>query len=378
MSNNIREIGNRCTGCRACELTCPEQCIRMEYDDEGFLYPVTGEDACVQCGLCRKSCHVLTPPARREDEKDGVYGWNRDESVRRNSSSGGAYSAIIHSFGSDTAFGAVHDLDAAKVRHMSLMSSAAGPQRKSKYVFSDLENCYREAEKKLQEGQRVVFSGTPCQISGLYAYLKQDYETLITVDLICHGVPSMKVLNGHLDAVSAKKNIERVDFRPKAYGWSRHALLIDFDERRHYLKDEIEDEYLYAFLGNYSLRKCCYDCQYSNGGHRADITLADFWGIRQMDPAYNDEKGLSLMIFNTRKGKDLLPALQESMHLYPLERQHYAYVYTEHCYDKKKRRKYFTKFKTGGYTNAAMYVRRITRTRKVLHHLKRALLEAVK
>jgi hypothetical protein len=348
----------------------------MECDGEGFLYPSVDAGACTQCGLCRKACHALTPPGARNEEKQAFFGWHQDESIRRNSSSGGAYSAIAESLAGDAVFGAVHDLRQDKVRHVKLESSTIGPQRKSKYVFSDLENCYQQAESDLKQGRRVLFSGTPCQIAGLYAYLGQDYDTLFTTDLICHGVPSMKVLNEHLKHVSKERDIESVDFRPKSYGWSRHALLVGLEGRRYYLKDETDDVYVYAFLGNFSLRQCCYDCRYSNEQHRADITLADFWGVRQMEPSYNDEKGISLLILNTSKAKTLLPALRERMTLTPLERRRYEYVYVTHAsYDRKRRKKYFTKLKTGGYAAAAQYVRGIAKTRKFLHFTKRALLE---
>ncbi|MCL2031633.1 MAG: polysaccharide pyruvyl transferase family protein [Oscillospiraceae bacterium] len=373
---SVADTGDACTGCRACELACPEQCLIMKPDAEGFIYPVIDQAACTRCGRCRRVCHARKTPSGAGG-RASWFGWHRDETVRRGSSSGGAYTAIAECFsgGADDAliFGAVYDSERGKVRHTAAAFSGLAAQRKSKYVFSDLEDGYRRAGEALKQGRRVLFSGTPCQISGLYAYLGGDSGHLLTVDFICHGVPGPRVLREHLAYIAKGRELRSVDFRSKVYGWTRGALLAEFADGRRYLRDAESDAFMAAFLGDCSLRKSCYACRYSGEARRADVTLGDFWAVGRVDPAYNDEKGISLVSANTPKGRALIPALESRMCLMPLAPEDCAYAYAPHRYPLKRRKRYFAKLESGGYAAAARYAVSKARRRKLLYLLKQAV-----
>ncbi len=324
-----------CTGCRACEQICPNSCIRMEFDKEGFLYPDTDMTSCINCSSCERVCHALikdkTELLNDCKEQVGYFGWHKDTEIRAKSSSGGAFTAIVETFldDKDVVFGASYNDDFTYIHHIMADKHSYQKLRKSKYVFCDPEDSYIKVKKCLQEGQKVIFSGTPCQVAGLKAYLKKDYNNLMLIDLICHGTPSVKTYESHIKHISKNSRIDNVDFRSKYFGWFCHCFKVDM-EKGTYVKQLGEDFYLNRFLNNYSLRKCCYECQYSNGNHVSDITIADFWGIKDYKPELNDEKGISLVIFNNQKFLHLTQNLSVLMNFWQLDYPYYKYVYKTH------------------------------------------------
>jgi len=305
---------------------------------------------------------VLNPLPELNNEVKGYFGWHLNDSTRLNSSSGGAFSAIVETFLDSidgVVFGAVHDLSQKKVYHKKCTISDYYPQRKSKYVFSDLEYCYKEANAELKIGKRVIFSGTPCQISGLKLYLQAEYENLLTIDFICHGVPSMKILNDHINYVSKKRDVNAIDFRSKSFGWETYCLKIDYSNHLHYLKTLNQDAYMFLYMNNYTLRKSCYSCRYSNSKHPADITLADFWGVNSYNSEINDQKGISLLIANTKKGKSHIPEIKRNMLLWDIAFNDYKYVFKEHSsYSKENRRRFFAKYRESNYEQTVQYINR--------------------
>lgn len=317
---------DECYGCTSCEQICPRQCISMVSDDEGFLYPKVDNDACIGCKRCEKSCPSL---AKLEDcyPIKTYAAINTEENIRSQSSSGGVFTllaeAVINQGG--IVFGARFDelwqVIHAKAEKVEDLSSFRG----SKYVQSKMGNCYAEAQEYLKQGRIVMFVGTPCQIAGLHRFLGKPYEKLLTVDFICHGVPSPAVWQWYIDRKSsdiAGKSLKGrfyywrnsgnfvndVEFRDKTYGWKQFSMVIK-TKGKTYSEKHFNDSYMKAFLNNYSLRLSCYSCKMKYGRSHSDITIADFWNVHKVTELFDDDKGTSLVLANSSKGLKLFQQL---------------------------------------------------------------------
>lgn len=338
---------NECTGCRACEQICPVSCIKLVPDSEGFIYPEIDSEKCIKCKKCENKCHMLHKPVGSEN-KSGFYGRNNE--LLFLSSSGGAFSTITEEFLDDRGkvFGAVFSDDFKYVRHVSADKFNYQSMRKSKYVFSDPCNSFSEAKKFLENGVKVLFSGTPCQIAGLKTFLGKKYDNLITVDFICHGTPSIRFYQDHVSAISNGQRITNVDFRSKYFGWREYCLKVE-TERKKYIKPVSEDYYIAKFMTNDVLRKCCYDCHYSNGFHQSDITLGDYWKLNKYYPDRDDDKGMSLVIANTDKGRQIVQQVSGKLSLTPINYEEFSYVYKKHNYSIIKREAFMKEYSKYGY-----------------------------
>lgn len=277
----IAKIGMDCVGCRSCEQSCPKKCITIEENSEGFLYPVIAEDVCVKCGVCLKKC----PINRNEKEEHHpleVYALKaKDKSFLFNSASGGesdvAVKAVLDKGG--YAYDAAYD-DDFSVCHIEV-SEEEGRKRiqSSKYVQSDLKDTFSKAKSRVESGETVLFTGTPCQIAGLYAFLGRNYENLYTIDLVCHGVPSSKFLRKYFEYQERrmKGNIVYFNFRSKdKRGWGTQYLLKT--------KTLALDKYGKHFMDGDCYRESCYQCKYTNLNRPADLTIGNFWGISRCHP----------------------------------------------------------------------------------------------
>ena len=326
---------NLCCGCSACVQKCPKQCIHLEEDFEGFLYPRVEEALCIDCGLCEKVCPFLYQDKALEP-LSVLAVKNRNESQRLFSSSGGVFIALAQAVLSKggVVFGAVFD-EHWEVKHAAAETlEEVYPMMGSKYLQSRIEQSYKEAEYFLKRGREVLFSGSPCQIAGLHHYLRKDYPNLLAVDFLCHGVPSPKVWRKYLDELTTrqgggknsvlshpmreKKTIRSVEFRSKSRGWKKFSFALtlseasaDGDENTVLLSHiHREDPYMKVFLSDIILRPSCYSCKCKNGVSHSDLTIADYWGIHQLMPDFDDDKGVGLVLVNTLKGKeyfDMLP-----------------------------------------------------------------------
>lgn len=320
-----------CCGCNACVQRCPKQCITMQPDGEGFLYPVVDTALCIDCGLCEKVCPVINQSEPRKPQK--VYAaYNKNEEVRLQSSSGGIFTLLAE----DTikkggvVFGVKFNEDWMPEFGYTDTVEGIAPFRGSKYAQAIVGNAYKEAERFLKAGREVLFSGTPCQIAGLKKYLRKEYENLLAVDIICHGVPSPKVWNMYLEetcsellktmpdgknsVVSAnggeyKSCIEAISFRSKITGWKKYSFLLKLnfsncDGKNTGVFAETLDKnaFMRAFLSDTILRPSCHACPAKQSKGDSDITIADFWGIDNIDPAFDDDKGCGLIFLNTDKG----------------------------------------------------------------------------
>lgn len=333
-----------CCGCNACAQICPKQCITMQEDNEGFLYPRVDTENCIDCHLCEKICPVSNHGTERKPLK--VYAAiNKDEEVRKQSSSGGIFTALAEQVikQGGVVFGARFD-ERWQVKHdyTETMEGLAA-FRGSKYVQSQIGNSYQEAERFLKAGRKVLFSGTPCQIAGLRNYLRKEYDNLLTVDFICHGVPSPMVWRRYLKEEVARqcdrKNsvlshpiheedvlVEGISFRDKTMGWKKFSFALTLSTTNG-SGDKIQfcscspmtkNEYLRGFMSNVYLRPSCYSCAFKCLKSKSDITLGDFWSIRLYNKQLDDNQGLSLMLLNNNRGLCSANAIRSEVAFYSI------------------------------------------------------------
>lgn len=313
------KIKSQCCGCTACKEICPVNCITMVPDNEGFLYPQADADRCINCGKCDKVC-----PCNNADESNSickVYGAkNYNETVRAESSSGGTFTLlaenIIKSGGIVYGCAMTDDCTACHIRVDNIKDLKK--LRSSKYVQSRLGDIFRTVKEDLDSGKEVLFSGTPCQAAGLKNYLKKPYENLLTIDVLCHGVPSPKLLKDYREILNSKyeSEMDYINFRNKEKSWKRLFIDARFKNgKRHFIFSGY-DAYLSAFLNNISQRPSCFECRFASQSRQGDITLGDFWGIGRKYPKFDDDKGISLIITNNGKGEKYLKAVKQSLNIF--------------------------------------------------------------
>lgn len=299
-----------CTGCEACANICSKNCIEMKVDALGFWYPSVIESECIHCELCVKSCPIKTLITDNQEKDAEVYaGWSLDAATRYESTSGGFFSELAEIVLNENGYivGAAYN-DNCDVEHMIISSKGdLGRIRQSKYTQSKVGFVYKEIKKLLDEGNKVLFCGSPCQVAGLRSFLKKDYEELYTVDFICRGMNSPKAyrywLNELEDKYQSKAN--RVWFKYKVNGWKKSPLCtrVDFENGSKCVQSDDKNLYMRGYLGpNLYIRPSCGDCQFKDIKRHSDVTLADFWGVKK---ELDDDKGTSLILLNSHKGKNL-------------------------------------------------------------------------
>lgn len=295
-----------CTGCMACVQSCPTHCISARTAEGGFAYPQIDTTHCIGCGRCTKACPVSNAPhSVKKPEAYAATACNKD--VRRNSSSGGVFSLIARKVIADggTVFGAAFTNDFL-VRHIAASTDEElAKLRGSKYLQSDTSEAYKEVKKLLDNGTAVLFSGTPCQIAGLYAFLGERPEALVCLEVVCHSVPSPAVWQHYLRLICAGVKPRVVSFRNKANGWEDYTLAVETEDGGVIHSAGKTNPYIRAFIGGLCSRRSCYRCKFRGGKSGADITLADCWGVKHYAPdAYNVD-GVSLVLTHTEKGSAL-------------------------------------------------------------------------
>lgn len=343
-----------CCGCSACIQRCPRQCMTMESDDEGFLYPQVDVSRCIDCGLCEKVCPIQNAPRLVDSLGNRAYAAiGQNEEIRSVSSSGGVFTilatqviregGVVFGVRFDERWEAVFDY----VDNVEGLSFFRG----SKYMQARVGNAFRDAEQMLKKGRKVMFVGTGCQIKALRLFLRKDYPSLFAVDFICHGVPSPVVWTHYLKNVlsrEARKNtvsspsnpslserdvlfIKDMSFRNKCLGWKKYSFVLQTSQgdsrseensvsSSYKLHETVsqpfsENPFMRAFLENAILRPSCYDCKAKGGESGSDMTIADFWGIERILPQLDDDKGTSLVIVHTRRGECMLEAVQGDLRM---------------------------------------------------------------
>ncbi|EDQ95614.1 Coenzyme F420-reducing hydrogenase, beta subunit [Intestinibacter bartlettii DSM 16795] len=305
-----------CTGCWGCANICPKSCITMKKNKEGFDYPIVNEDDCIKCKKCINVCPILH---KEEIENNAVaYAcFNKDEEVRIESSSGGIFTLIATNVIKDNGvvFGARFN-DLFEVEH-SYVESVEDIKafRGSKYVQSKIGYTFTEVKKFLENGRKVLFSGTPCQIGGLKSFLGKNYENLICIDIICHGVPSPLAWNKYKNEISNGKKITDISFRDKTYGWKDYSFRMEFEDGTSYFEKGSENKYIRGFIGDIYLRNSCYQCKFKTLHRQSDLTLADFWGIENINEDMYDGSGTSFVIVNSEIGNQVLKKIEEKIEI---------------------------------------------------------------
>lgn len=309
----IRILDNsQCCGCEACRSICPRQCILMKEDNEGFLYPEVNLSDCIDCRLCEKVCPILHPS--KERMPIAVYAAKHcDDNMRLASSSGGVFTFIAEKVIDEggVVFGARFNDQWEVIHDYVEIKEKLSCFRGSKYVQSRIGDTYKQVLHFLQSGRKVLFTGTSCQIAGLKLFLRKEYDNLLTVDIICHGVPSPKVWKKYLNEITSIDSLQvtNVSFRNKQEGWKNFSLKVEMKGKRLYLKSFKSDLYFDFFLSNMILRPSCYSCPAKSGKSCSDITLGDFWGIENVCPEFDDDKGCSVVLIYNPKIKYLIEGM---------------------------------------------------------------------
>lgn len=303
---------DRCTGCTACAHACPVSAITMEYNKEGFLYPVVDKENCIKCKKCLDVCQIFG--VKRFPEPQHCYAaWSKHDEVRAKSASGGIFyelaQKVLSQGGIVCGAALVGDLE---VKHIIVDSkSNLHKLQGSKYLQSDCGDCFVAVKEALIAGRRALFSGTGCQVAGLKKFLSNDYENLITVDIVCHGTPSPGVFKTYLSELRAKYgDFDNVTFRDKKKGWNWNYFFTLYRRNEEIYREPVGiDTHLTAFLRDYTNRRCCMQCAFATTARCSDITLADFWNIKQSRPDLDDTKGTSLVLIHSPAGKKMLESI---------------------------------------------------------------------
>lgn len=309
-----------CTGCKMCGDICPCEAISFELDQEGFWYPVTDYSKCIECMKCINVCPALNFSTDSTQKEPMVYAaWNLDDSVRLSSTSGGVYYALAENMIHENGYivGCVYTDDYKSAVHIA-GNNLDDLKRimRSKYFQSDTAGIYRETEKLLQEGNKVLFCGTPCHIAGLQNYLSKDYgELLLTCDFICRGINSPKAFKKYLLDLEKKynSNIKYVHLKNKSHGWQNLGTYIEFENGKKYYRDKINDPWVNGYVsGNLYMRPCCSTCKYKEIPRISDISLGDFWGLKHNNT--NLYKGISVVLINSEKGNMYFAQAKERLY----------------------------------------------------------------
>jgi len=315
----IDKVKEECTGCNACYSACPVDAIRMEEDGEGFLRPVIDMETCTRCELCEKVCPALVPCRILDTRPPQVFAaWTRDEELRIDSTSGGLFTELAREVldRGGHVVGARYKPDHT-VEHTCISEVKDLPLlRQSKYLQSEMGHTDREVKGLLETGDPVLFCGTPCQAAGLLSYLGKEHDNLTICDFICRGVPSPKVYKMYLADLQKQYGapVETIQFKNKNIGWNQFCTFIRFGNGKTYQKDRYQDSYMFGYLmRNLYLRPCCYECKFKEIPRVSDISLGDFWGVGRTRPHLDQNKGTSVVLLNTAKGRALFAAAQQRL-----------------------------------------------------------------
>ena len=314
-----------CTGCTACKNVCPTQCIVMNEDNEGFLYPYVEQSSCINCGKCNKACPILKEKNFGEFKTQAFCVQNHQDMYRSQSTAGGVFAAValhvvenngvVYGAGFDDDMNVVHKcVDSLKSWQHNL--DLCG----SKYVQSDLKNTFSEVKADLLTGKMVLFAGAPCQIEGLHSYLSRNYENLITIDFVCYGVPSPKLYRLWIKYCEKyyKSKIVRINFRDKSFGYSISNCRLYFKNERGIDNTSVVKSYLRMFFAGLISRPSCYKCYFKSIERNSDFTLGDCRYVEKLNLSMDDDLGTTAVLVHSVKGFALLDELKEKLKVYEI------------------------------------------------------------
>ncbi len=311
------EDKTKCCGCAACKNICPQKCIQMVADNEGFFYPYVDHERCVGCNLCDKVC-----PMQNQEEKIDIKAafvlCSKDEKIRKEGSSGGFFTAlaeyVINSGG--VVYGVAYR--DRQIKHVRITSNSdIGELRGSKYVQSKILDIYDSIAEDLKKGSLVCFSGTSCQLNGILNYLnlkKISTENFISLDLICHGVSSPLLWEKYIDYQEKKhkSKVVYINFRYKTYGYHSGSMKLGFENGKSYYGSGRVDYMLKSFFSEISSRPSCYKCNFKEFNRKADFTVFDAWNYSKLTGDRDDDQGYTNVLVNTDKGKKLFDQIKDS------------------------------------------------------------------
>ena len=310
-----------CTGCTACISVCPKQCLQATTDAFGFTYPTLRDPStCIECGLCERTCPVLKKTSLTH-QPIAYAAYSKNMSLRMESSSGGVFSELASRIleKGGVVYGAAYT-DSFEIAHCCVDKLSDLPKlRGAKYAESKLGSTFSDILLRLNQGQYVLFAGTPCQVSGLKAFLKKEFETLLCVDFVCHGVPSPMAWNSYIHYRSKQDNDGKlpvsINLRSKDTGWSRYQYsnLFDYGNGTVHQCTSTNSLFMKLFVGDYISRNSCETCAFKGYARVSDITLGDFWGIWEIAPDLDDNHGTSVVLLQSSKAKALWKEMQETI-----------------------------------------------------------------
>lgn len=317
---------SECSSCAACANVCARNAISMQLDAEGFYRPVIDSEKCVRCGKCEKICpsvHLVENPNASKAIPLTLAAYAKNERIRLESSSGGVFSVLAERILDDGGvIVGVAQLSKTHFGHVFVEEKAGLKKlRGSKYVQADVGLVYRNVKSLIKNGRKVLFSGTPCQVAGLYAALENlaSSTNLFTVDVVCHGAPSVRVFEKYVDSVEKNNSAEVLftSFRDKRIGWNMNSMTMSLisvsGENFQISESEEKNKYLRLFIKNFCLNESCSTCRYSRLPRIADITLGDYWGVEKCHPEMYDDKGTSVILINTDRGRALFETVKENV-----------------------------------------------------------------
>lgn len=323
--SNISELDwKKCLSCRSCLQICPTNSIEMQENSEGFFYPQINT-TCIDCGLCKNHCPIITPVSRKAYNKQ-YYGLKlRNKANLLQSTSGGVFQGCANYIISQNGivYGCAYDenlnANIVRIEDIADMSKLYG----SKYIASNTQNTFLQVRDDLQSGRNVLYSGTPCQIAGLKSFLRKDYENLYTLDLICHGTPSQKLFTKyiHWNENKLKSKILSCGFRDKKKSrWGRIEKIKLVTKSKSISRVAYCDPYYISFLRADNFKESCYSCNYSNLERVGDLTIGDFWGVQLSYPKVDYSNGLSCCIVNNEQGKKLFEQIKNQFEYFEVNR----------------------------------------------------------
>lgn len=310
------KVQKPCCGCSACVAICPKKCLEIKQDSKGFYVPAFDPTNCINCDLCVKVCPLNKEDNEKSTSEKAFGAVANDCEISETSSSGGLFTLLCNKVleKNGVVFGAAFD-ENFNVYHKAAYSfEEAKAFRGSKYVQSNVGNCFKQVKELLENDRFVYFSGTPCQVAGLVSYLKKDYDKLITQDFICHSVPSPLIWDSY-KAYRQEEfggKITNVSFRAKEKDKKGYKLLLTFDNGKKYMGDG-NDPYMKAFIEGLSSNSSCISCKFKGNNRYSDITLGDFWGVEDICEDFNDYNGVSLVLLHSEKALSLFEAIKKDV-----------------------------------------------------------------
>lgn len=376
-----------CCGCEACKQICPKQCIDMIEDKEGFRYPNVNKERCIDCKLCEKVCPINNEEKRtdRLNKTEFFAAYNKNDEEIKNSSSGGIFYLMAKKIfeKNGIVYGVIQEstYDVKFIR--ATKNEDCIKMRGSKYLQACVGQSYMQAKKDLEEGNYVLFSGTPCQIAALYKFLGKEYDKLYTIDVVCHGVPSNKVFKKYIKNLEKKKGnrVINIKWRDKIKGWGPNRVTVFFENGSKITTPSSENPFQTGFLNNLYLRNSCYECKYAKLPRIGDISLADFWGYEGELKEENKNKGLSTIIISSKKGKQLFNEIEKEIRYHSVE-QEYVKTRSRHVYihpvENENREKFFIDIDKMSFEKICKkYKMRSSKARKSIATIKNKIVKVI-